>query len=146
MSLEADCLYLIKHVLVCVYVHMYMFPKEHFGTYEAFMYGLFVKEMIHLADFYFLSLSLRAEHRPLWAVFSHTQAPYPPSSGVRFQESPATWDGDRPYPPPAHGFFFFRFCLTRGMVSTATDGGSLSRPTTPGPPLRRVASASCRTT
>jgi hypothetical protein len=93
MSLEADCLYLIKHVLVCVYVHMYMFPKEHFGTYEAFMYGLFVKEMIHLADFYFLSLSLRAEHRPLWAVFSHTQAPYLPSSGVRFQESPATWDG-----------------------------------------------------
>lgn len=38
-------------VSVCVYVHVYMFPKEHFGTYEAFMYVLFLKEMIHLADF-----------------------------------------------------------------------------------------------
>lgn len=51
--MEADCLNLIQHVLVCgcVYVHVYMILKEHFGTSEAFMYVLFLNEMIHLADF-----------------------------------------------------------------------------------------------
>lgn len=43
---------------------------------------------------------------------------------------PSTGGGDWPYLPPAH-FFFFRFCLTCGMISSKRYGDSLSRPTTP---------------